>query len=60
MIHTHKIHDRFSKKFGKEYQRSDIHRVCAFFLKQIGKPEKDAINSVKKHWGTICNFLNQW
>lgn len=55
-----KIHDKFGS-YWKEYKKSDIDKVCNSIIRLSGiKKKGDAVNQVRNHWSTICNFLINW
>jgi len=59
-MHTDKIHKRFKQHFGKDYRHKDIQRICRFILRQLGQPDKNPVEEIKKHWAKSCQFLTSW
>lgn len=59
MIATSTIHERF-RSYWPDYKNADLQNTCKAILKEMGRPIKNPVESVKREWGSVCNFLNNW
>jgi len=60
MIPVNQIHWKFEKLWGKDYKRKDIHGVCKSILRAMGRSDRNPVEQVKKEWGAVAKFLEDW